>query len=311
MESLIIVLVNERLPIKPSEKSGLMTDITTRYELDLDPYFARIGYDGPRAATLAVLRELHRLHPLAIPFENLDPFAGQRVSIKLPDVAAKLVTQRRGGYCFEHNTLFAHVLMQLGFAVTPLAARVLYGREPGARTARTHMLLRVEAEGDQWLADVGFGGATLCAPLSLSTEGQQQTPHEPARIVTLPADERKLELFDGEKWIDVYRFESTAAEWVDYEVANWFTSASPDSFFTSSLIACIAREGGRAILFNERFTGRDAQGRITEERTIANGEELAQCLREHFGIDLARAEATQRIDAGALYERMMARGAKG
>jgi N-hydroxyarylamine O-acetyltransferase len=283
-----------------------MTDNTTRYELDLDSYFARIGYGGPRTATLAVLRELHRLHPLSIPFENLDPLAGRRVSIQLPDIVEKLVTQRRGGYCFEHNTLLAHVLMKLGFVVTPLAARVLYGQQPGARTPRTHMLLRVEAEGASWLVDVGFGGATLCTPLSLATEAEQQTPHELARVVTLSPLEYKLELFDGEKWFDVYRFESAAAEWVDYEVANWYTSASPESFFTFSLIVCAAREGGRAILFNEQFTERDLQGRVTEERTIANGAELAQCLRERFGIDLARGEAAHRIDADTLYARMTA-----
>ncbi|HEY4802450.1 MAG TPA: arylamine N-acetyltransferase [Paraburkholderia sp.] len=287
-----------------------MTDLTTRYELDLDPYFARIGYDGPRAATLAVLRELHRLHPLAIPFENLDPLAGRRVSIQLPDIVAKLVTQRRGGYCFEHNTLLAHVLMQLGFTVTPLAARVLYGREPDARTPRTHMLLRVEADGDAWLVDGGFGAQTLRAPLSFSTDAEQPTPHEPARLVTLSVNERKLQLHDGENWIDLYRFELTPAEWVDYEMANWYTSASPDSFFTFSLIACIAREGGRAILFNERFTERDAQGRVSEERTIANGEELAQCLRERFGIDLARGDAAQRFDADALFARMSTHAGK-
>lgn len=287
-----------------------MTDIPSHCELDLDRYFARIGYEGPRAATLPVLRDLHRLHPLAIAFENLDPLAGRRVSVKLPDIVEKLVVQHRGGYCFEHNTLFAHALMRLGFAVTPLSARVLYGRGPDARTPRTHMLLRVEAQGDSWLADVGFGVATLCAPLSFSTAAEQQTTLEPARLVALSANERRLEMFDGEKWAALYRFESTPAEWIDYEMANWYTSASPDSFFTSSLIACIAREGGRAILFNERFTERDAQGRVSEERTIANGTELAQCLRERFGIDLARGEAAQRIDAEALYARMISHSAQ-
>jgi N-hydroxyarylamine O-acetyltransferase len=293
-----------------ARKLPFMTDIATPYELDLDAYFARIGYDGPRAATLAVLRDVHRLHPCAIPFENLDPLAGRRVSIKLPDIVEKLVTQRRGGYCFEHNTLLANVLMQLGFAVTPLAARVLYGREPGARPARTHMLLRVEAEGDSWLVDVGFGSASLSTPISLSTDAEQRTPLEPVRLVTPPSQERKLEMFDGEKWIDIYCFELTAAEWSDYELANWYTSTSPDSFFTFSLVACIAREGGRAILFNERFTERDAHGRVTEERTIGNGEELAQCLRDRFGIDLARGEAALRIDAATLYARMTAHGAR-
>jgi len=92
--------------------------------LDLERYFSRIGYDGPCAATLDVLRALHRLHPLAIPFENLDVLAGRRVSIRLDDIVAKLVDAKRGGYCFEHNTLFAHGLAALGFGVGALFARV-------------------------------------------------------------------------------------------------------------------------------------------------------------------------------------------
>lgn len=281
-----------------------MTQAHSDSALDLDAYFARIGYRGPRAATLDVLRELHCLHPFAIPFENLDPLAGRRVSVKLPDIVEKLVARRRGGYCFEHNTLFAHVLMQLGFAVTPLAARVLYGQAPGASTPRTHMLLRVQAEGDAWLVDVGFGGTTVCTPLSFWTEAVQPTPHEPMRIAALSAHERKLELFDGETWVDLYRFETTPAEWCDYEVANWYTSASPESFFTFSLIACIAHEGGRATLFNERFSERDAQGRVTGERSLASGAELERCLRERFGID------TSQLDAGALFARMTSPAAK-
>ena len=100
--------------------------------IDLDLYFSRIGYEGPRTATLGVLRELHRLHPRAIPFENLDPLAGRTVSLELPAIVSKLLERRRGGYCFEQNKLFAHVLMQLGFRVTPLIARVLWGREANA-----------------------------------------------------------------------------------------------------------------------------------------------------------------------------------
>jgi N-hydroxyarylamine O-acetyltransferase len=66
---------------------------------DLDRYFARIGYDGPRAATIDVLRELQRLQPLAIAFENLDPLTDRRVSLALPDLMGKLIDRRRGGYC--------------------------------------------------------------------------------------------------------------------------------------------------------------------------------------------------------------------
>jgi len=158
-----------------------MPDLDSSF--DIERYFARIGYVGPRAATLDVLRELHRLHPRAIPFENLDPLTGRHVSLELDDIVAKLVDAQRGGYCFEHNTLFAHALMALGFRVTPLAARVLYGRPAGAISARTHMLLRVDVGGGAWLADVGFGGLTPPSPLAMMLDLEQATTHEPMRFI--------------------------------------------------------------------------------------------------------------------------------
>ena len=71
--------------------------------IDLDAYFRRIGYDGPRDASLETLRELHRLHPQAIPFENLDPLLGRPVNLDPASLQAKLVEGGRGGYCFEQN----------------------------------------------------------------------------------------------------------------------------------------------------------------------------------------------------------------
>lgn len=279
----------------------------SEFQVNLNDYFSRIGYDGPREASLDVLRALHRLHPCAIAFENLDPFAARRVSVVLHEVVAKLVSSRRGGYCFEHNTLFAHVLMQLGFDVEPMAARVLYGHPAGASTPRTHMLLRVNIEGQAWLADVGFGGASLGAPLAFAQRGVQQTPLEPARLAplgqTLGQTEWKLETFDGNAWLDVYRFDDAPAQWVDYEVANWYTSAAPQSFFRDNLIACIAREGRRAVLFNDRYTERDGNGQRLTERFIESAEELAQCLHECFNLDTAG------FDLPALFARVEGREA--
>ncbi|WP_042336959.1 arylamine N-acetyltransferase family protein [Paraburkholderia ferrariae] len=269
---------------------------------DLDRYFARIGYGGPRAATLDVLRTLHRLHPLAIPFEGLDAFAGRPVSLRLDDIVAKLVDARRGGYCFEHNTLFARALAALGFAIAPLAARVVYGRTPDAVTPRSHMLLRVEVEGAAWLADVGFGGATLCAPLAFAVREPQPTPLEPARLDLESEGIWTLAVREGDAWANVYRFESRPAEWVDYDVANWYTSTSPDSFFTGNLVVCGVRENGRAALFNDHYSERDALGRRTLAQTIASAGALKECLRERFGIDAAD------FDTDALFARITGRG---
>src|SRR5579871_5271952 len=114
-------------------------------DFDLDAYLARIGFNGPRKPTLGVFGSLHRLHPDAIPFENLDPLLGRPVSLDLGAVQAKLVGAGRGGYCFEQNALFRAALETLGFRVTPLIARVVWMAPPERPLGgRNHMLLRVD-----------------------------------------------------------------------------------------------------------------------------------------------------------------------
>src|SRR5690606_34277901 len=149
---------------------------------DLEAYLARIGYDGARTATLDVLRELHLRHTQAIPFENLDPLLRRPVALDAESLMRKLVHGRRGGYCFEQNLLFAHALQALGFRARGLAARVVYNVPPGTVMPRTHMLLAVDVGGEPIVADVGFGGLTLTAPLALRPAIEQATPHEPFRL---------------------------------------------------------------------------------------------------------------------------------
>ena len=107
----------------------------------------------------------------------------------LQSIQRKLVGARRGGYCFEHNLLFRGVLDALGFRTRSLGARVVWGRTDAEMPARTHMLLLVDLEGRTYLADVGFGGVTLTAPLVLETGREQATPHEPFRLDSI-GDER-------------------------------------------------------------------------------------------------------------------------
>ncbi|TKC92552.1 arylamine N-acetyltransferase [Trinickia terrae] len=268
--------------------------------LDLDPYFERIGYGGPRTPTLDVLRELQWLHPQSIPFENLDPISGRRVRVDLPSVADKLVRRRRGGYCFEQNTLFAHVLTQLGFRVTPLIARVLWGREPGAVTAQTHMLLRVDLDYEAWLADVGFGNLTLTAPLRMAPGLAQETPHGVFRLHRDGASGAiDLQLGTPEGWPSIYRFTLQRAEWIDFEVANWFTTAHPDSRFTNNLVVCRVFPRSRFTLFNGKLTERGNDG-AGVERPIGSADELARELTQRFGIDI------EGIDVARVFERVAA-----
>jgi N-hydroxyarylamine O-acetyltransferase len=152
--------------------------------VDLDAYFARIGYDGPREPTLAVLRAITQKHPDAIPFENLDVLLGRGISLDPAAIDAKLITAGRGGYCYEQNGLLKRVLTAIGFDVTGLMARVLWMAPAGAPARpRSHMVLGVEIDGETWLADSGFGGCVLTAPLRLFSDDVQDSPNGQFRIV--------------------------------------------------------------------------------------------------------------------------------
>ncbi|MGF6289153.1 arylamine N-acetyltransferase [Paraburkholderia sp. BR13444] len=274
------------------------------HSVNLENYFARIGYQGPRAATLEVLRVIHRLHPAAIPFENLNPLTRQPVRLELEAIERKLVTQKRGGYCFEQNILLANVLMQLGFKVTPMLARVIWGREPGTISPRTHMVLRVDIDGDEWIADVGFGGVTLTAPLRLTAGLAQPIPLGTFRLANAGHDTVYLEvLAPDESWSRVYHVDLRAVEWVDYEISNWYTSTSPDSKFVNNLLACRVLPELRVALFNDQLNERDARGQIVSERRLASAAELADCLRERFGLNL------EDIDIADVFERVRTRDA--
>jgi N-hydroxyarylamine O-acetyltransferase len=249
---------------------------------DLDAYFRRIGYDGPREATLDVLRALHARHPIAIAFENLDPFMGNTVNVDLATVQAKLIGSRRGGYCYEQNLLFMHALEAIGFDVKGLAARVLWGRPDDTMTPRSHMLLRVEIDGEIWIADVGFGGLTQTAPLRLGLDAVQSTPHEPFRLVEKGGYFHSQAELAGE-WRTLYRFDMADHYEGDYAVSSYYLSTSPASHFVTSLIAARAIPEGRLALAGNRFAMHRTDG-PTERREIATAGELAEILDREFGI---------------------------
>ncbi|HVS52027.1 MAG TPA: arylamine N-acetyltransferase [Opitutaceae bacterium] len=247
---------------------------------DLESYFARLGYTGPRTPTLATLRALQFAHVCAVPFENLDVLLGRGIRIDLPSIEEKIVRQKRGGYCFEQNTLFAAVLRALGFAVTPLSARVRWQVPADVGTPLTHMLLLVEAEGRRFIADVGFGSMSLTGPLLLDTEDEQPTPHEARRLVRrgpLVVHQARL----GEEWSDVYQFTLEPQSPIDYELANWFTSTHPQSRFVQNLTAARVEPGLRHTILNHEFTTRHVDGRIAK-RTLADADELLAVLAEYF-----------------------------
>lgn len=268
--------------------------------VDLDAYFARIGYAGERRATLDTLHALVARHTEVIAFENLDPLRGQPVRLDAASLSHKLVTERRGGYCFEHNLLFGHVLEALGFEVTGLAARVLSNRPDDTPPARTHMLLHLGCGGTRFVADVGFGGLTPTAPLRFAPGIEQATPHEPFRLLESGA-EFTLQAKVAGSWKSLYRFDLQPQLLVDHEVINWYLSNHPDSRFVNNLIAARAARDRRYALLNTELNVYRLDG-TTERFRLAGPKAVRAALEEHFLIRLplgpALDAALERVLAG-------------
>jgi N-hydroxyarylamine O-acetyltransferase len=221
--------------------------------VDLDRYCSRIGYGGPREATLEVLRALHARHTEAIAFENLNPLLGLPVPLDPESLVRKMVEGRRGGWCFEQNWLFRRALEAVGFPVRGLAARVLWGAPEGRLGPRSHMVLEIDLGGRPYLADVGFGGVSLTGPIRLEPDLEQATPHETFRLRHLDEDEFVLEVQLGQ-WAPMYRFRREQHLLPDYEVSSFYLCHHPDSFFRRDLVAARTFPGGRFTLRNSRLT---------------------------------------------------------
>ncbi|MFJ8847325.1 arylamine N-acetyltransferase [Streptomyces cyaneofuscatus] len=261
--------------------------------LDLDAYFARIGWTGEPRPTVEVLRSLHRAHALGIPFENLDPVLGSAPSLDVADLEAKLVRGGRGGYCYEHNTLFGTALRQLGFTVTLLAARVVLGAAPGDIRPRSHMLLRVDVPdvATPYIADVGFGDiGALLEPIELVAGAEVYDAPRHHRLVTV-AHDGPLEMWElrAEKsgsWEGQYTFTLEPFEAPDFTMINWYIATAPHSPFARAVYAHrTLPDASHRSLAGLDLIKRAEDGTI-KERLLSGHDEMVQVLRNDFGISV-------------------------
>ncbi|WP_157933847.1 arylamine N-acetyltransferase family protein [Alloalcanivorax mobilis] len=263
---------------------------------DLHAYLKRIAFHGEPRATLAVLAEIQRLHAQHLPFENLSPLLGEAVPLDLAALQQKLIRQRRGGYCYEHNLLLLEALRRVGFRARGLAARVFWNAPADARPPQTHMLLLVEWQGTDYLVDAGFGGMTPTGPLRLRERDVQRTPHEDFRV----RPEGRLFALEARvaaAWKLIYKFDLEEQWLADYEVASWYLSHHPESMFVTNLIAARAAPEGRHSLLNDRYTLYRPDGH-REERALAGATEALELLGTVFAIDVPDADAlAARVEA--------------
>ena len=250
--------------------------------MDIQKYLNRIRYDGPLEVSADTLRELHKAHLLAIPFENLDNHVGRRIILDEERVTRKLVEERRGGICYELNGAFCALLREIGFDVSMLAAGVARD-EGGFDPPFDHLTLMVNLD-QRWLVDVGFGDS-FREPLLLDERGEQVQSDDAFQLAEADGHLILLRRESG-AWKPQYRFSLEPHTYSDFSEMCVYHQTSPDSIFTQRRACSLATTDGRITVTDKRVII-TAYGE-KRERELASRDEWRAALLEHFGIDLDR-----------------------
>jgi N-hydroxyarylamine O-acetyltransferase len=251
-------------------------------------YLDRLGLPRSAAALPEALRTLHLAHLEQIPFENLSVPLGEPVDLDLEVLAAKVLGRGRGGFCYELNGLFAHLLTALGYRVTLLAARVWTGQLWGPPL--DHLTLRVIcADGTHWLADVGFGEHSRF-PLRADERGGQHDPNGRFRLVTPEGGDRDIDVLRDD--VPQYRIEPHPRMLADFTAMSWYQTHSPDSHFTRSTICSRQTADGRVSISGSKLI--QTEHGVRTETPLPDAATLAHAYARHFGVRWA-ADEVERI----------------
>ncbi len=241
----------------------------------LEDYLRRINYTGEISVDRTTLFKMIKHQLRSVPFENITVQEGRVPSLVPEDIVAKIVPTPRGGYCYEVNGLLAMALEKIGFSYYFVAARVLTYKE---RRPRTHMALLVQADGEDWLCDVGFGGYGLREPISLQDFGQANQDGELYHLKADGRGEYILNYLSKEGWKELYSFFAQEQEWIEFTLANYYNAKHPDTIFTQKKLAILQTEKGRKIAVDDQM--QLIENGTTNEFQIP----YKEALEKYFGI---------------------------
>jgi N-hydroxyarylamine O-acetyltransferase len=250
-------------------------------DFPLDAYLERIAYSGRIAPTESVLEHVQRGQLQTVAFENFDILLGRSIALDSSSLVDKLLRRSRGGYCFELNGLLLLALRAIGFEARPLLARV---HVHGQASARTHELLLVTIGSRFWLADAGFGGPSLRAPVPLELGVTWDQEGFAFRLIDAGPYGTMLQNRVEGGWRDLYSFDLGRVWPADIALGNHFTSTHPSSFFTFARVAAIHTRSGRVALYDR--TLRTVAGMVERVEQIPDGPAFLAELEGRFGIEL-------------------------
>lgn len=252
-----------------------------RPKIDVEAYLSRINVRQNYQPTLAYLKQLHRSHLFAIPFENLDIHHGRKIMLDVHRSFRKVIEEQRGGFCYELNGLFYHLLLQLKFDCKLISARVF--REDGSLGPDfDHMAIVVRIDGVRWLVDVGFGDSFI-EPKRLEPYQTMLDYNRYFKFEMDPDDNFILMMSDeGVDYREKYAFSLETKEYIQFLDMCDYHQSAPESPFLKKKMITIATKSGR-ITLTDRLLKTTHLGTVMET-ALLNEDEFYSKLEHHFGI---------------------------
>lgn len=253
----------------------------TDFKFDQNKYLRRINYTGETEPTFECLKELHHAQLYTIPFENLDICLNRTIHLDPENIFNKLVSNKRGGYCYELNGLFLMAIRSFGFDARALLGRVHITSIP---TGRGHQISLITIQDRQWIADVGFGRGTPRAPIPFITNQPVTNDGQTVRLVESEQFGYMLQASNNDQWENIYSFDLEHVCEGDIKYANHYNSTHLDSLFVTSRVAARPIENGVVTLFNR--TLKMNHGGKESETNLEENHSYIDALKVHFGIQL-------------------------
>lgn len=250
---------------------------------EITQYLSRIHLSEYKI-NLESLTQLQKHHLEYIPFENLDIVVGRAIDLEHNHLFSKVILQKRGGYCFELNTLYAKLLTAIGFSAKPVLGRVWLSN-PNRTPPRNHLAYLVELQGKTYLTDVGFAGLTSKIPLDINESTPVNDNDGLMRVLKIADNEFMIQRHNEKEWTNLYSIENIEISEEDINISNYYMSTHPNSHLIHH--KCVGRntDQGRIGLFNNKLSVRKGIKAAGKKR-IRFGDDWIETIKNEFSLNL-------------------------
>ena len=244
---------------------------------DVDAYLARIGMTRAEISLdTKGLGAIVRAHLGHIPFDDIDVWgAGMCPSLAIEDLYNKVIVRRRGGYCFELNSLFQALLRDLGFDSYLVLVYCVANRD--YLPVAAHCAVIAVIDGEKYFMDVGYGGNVPYGILKM--DGEEHLGF----IIRDEGEFTALYRLEGGERVRAMIFRDIRTPNVDFISQNYYVSQNPTSTFRSRLSLNIRTPQGIYIVDNNTF--KISRGEDKQTRELNGIDDLRSVMCEYYGMN--------------------------